>query len=281
MESRQLLAGAKPPHIEYERLKNWYNLSPLSNVGNSIVDTYTLEERLNTRMKSGVSFYDFLREFDRYVLKKGIQHLYDQLPNKHHIVRARHAYKLYFGNPTIFRPITTIHVLHQLPECKTLLDPTMGWGGRAVGASIVGLRKYIGIDLNQNLLNPYSKLVEFLRERSNTEYQLMFRDCLEVDYLALEYDGILTSYPYYNIERYSHYKQYNTKREMNEGFYKPLTTKIYEGLKVGGFMALNVSPEIYEYIRTFMGDCILEIPILCRNRTTKYREYVYVWFKPM
>lgn len=285
MENKQIvgeLLHGVTPEAEYERLRDWHNLKPLSNAGNRVVDYFTLEERLNTRMKSNLSFYDFLRDFDTYITKEGIRRLYDQNPEHHHVIRARNAYKLYFGNPTIFKPLLTIRILNQLPECKTgLLDPTMGWGGRAVGTSILNIPKYIGIDSNHNLEEPYKRLVEFLRERSNTEYQLIFRDCLEVEYSTLEYDAIVTSYPYYNIERYSHYKQYNSKRKMNEGFFKPLTTRIYDGLKAGGYMALNVNPEIYDFIKTFMGQCCLEIPIICRNRNTKYRESVYVWFKPL
>jgi hypothetical protein len=66
---------------------------------------------------------------------------------------------------------------------------------------------------------------------------------------------------------------------MNEEFYKKLTERIYDGLQNNGFMALNVSPEIYNFIRSFMGECDRQIPLECRNRNATYREYIYVWLK--
>lgn len=265
---------------DYNKLREWKLQPTFGNVGNLIVDYFTLEERLNTRMKSKLSFYEFLENIDAWKSNASIERFYNEKPNNSHVKRARNAYKIYFGNPTIFKPLVFIRLINELPPIKHgLLDPTMGWGGRAVGASIVNIPKYIGIDSNQNLLNPYNNLVKYLGERSNTKYELYFQDALTINYNELLYDGILTSYPYYNIEKYSYYNQCKTKAEMNTQFYKPLTNRIYEGLQRGGYMALNVSPEIYKYIQTFMGDCHIQLPLVARNRNATYKEFVYVWVK--
>jgi len=266
--------------IDYERLKEWRTISPLSNVGNLVCDWYTLVERLNTRMKSNISFYDFLYNFEsRYLTKVGVARLYDMRPNNSHIQRVKYAYNLYCGNPTVFKPIQTLGILDLLPCNVACLDPTMGWGGRAVGACVYGIPEYIGIDSNTNLREPYSRLCEFLGSRSNTKIKTLFMNALAVDYSELKYDLVITSYPYYNIERYSNYTTYRTKTEMNETFYKPLTLEIYKHLMVGGHLALNVSPEIYQYIRSFMGEPFMIQPLLARNRNAVYKESIYIWKK--
>jgi hypothetical protein len=155
----------------------------------------------------------------------------------------------------------------------------MGWGGRLVGCAVYGIPEYIGIDSNTDLLEPYSRLSGFLGERSQTKIRMMFQDALTVDYSQLKYDLVVTSYPYYNIERYSNYKTYRTKKEMNEGFYKPLTLELFKNLLPEGHMVLNVSPEIYDYIRTVIGDAHIVRPLLAHNRNKTYTESIYIWRK--
>lgn len=266
--------------IDYEKLKEWRTLSPLSNVGNLVVDWYTLGERLNTKMKSNISFYEFLENFESIFLPKaGVARLYNLRTHHTHIQRCKYAYNLYCGNPTAFKPITTLNILDYL-QCKVAcLDPCSGWGGRLVGACVYGIPEYIGIDSNTNLREGYSRLTSFLGERSQTKITTLFMDALAVDYTEFKYDLVMTSYPYYNIERYGNYKTYRTKKQMNEEFYKPLTLEIYKNLLPEGHLVLNVSPEIYEYIRSFMGDAHMIHPLICRNRNTTYRESIYIWRK--
>jgi len=266
--------------IDYEKLKEWRTATPLSNVGNLVCDWHTLGERLNTRMKSNISFYEFLENFEsRFLPKAGVARLYNIRTQDTHIRRVKYAYNLYCGNPTVFRPIIALNILDYLPCRVACLDSCSGWGGRLVGACVYGIPEYIGIDSNVNLVEPYSRLTSFLGSRSQTKIRMMFQDALTVDYSQLKYDLIMTSYPYYNIERYSNYTTYRTKKQMNETFYKPLTLEIYKNLMVGGHMALNVSPEIYEYIRSFMGDANMVHPLLARNRNSTYRESIYIWNK--
>jgi hypothetical protein len=270
--------------VDYHRLETeWRTLSPFSNVGNLCVDWFTLGERLNTRMKSDISFYSFLQNFEsKWKHKAGIQRLYNERPANSHIRRCRHAYKKYLGNPTIFKPLNTLAFLDILPCKIAMLDPTMGWGGRLIGACVFGIPHYIGIDSNVNLEIPYSRLCNFLDLRSDTQITTMFQNALDIDYTKLQYDLVLTSLPYYNIERYSGYTQYRTKREMNESFYKPLINRIFGSLSPDGNLALNINDEIYKYIRSFMGDCYLKIPFPARydkQYSRNYMEYLYVWRK--
>ena len=86
---------------------------------------------------------------------------------------------------------------------KSVLDFTMGWGGRLVGACALDVPNYIGIDSNKQLKEPYQRMVKLLNKLgTNTKINLMFKDALKVDYSKLDYDCVLTSPPYYNVEVY-------------------------------------------------------------------------------
>ena len=165
------------------------------------------------------------------------------------------------------------------PKC--VLDPTAGWGNRLCSCSILDI-PYIGIDSNENLLEPYEKMILFFSKFSNTNTKNTFvnTDCLMVDYSQLEYDMVLTSLPYYNIEIYNNNRIYKTKKEFNENFYIPLITKTYKFLKNNGVYALNIPKEIYENsCVAVLGHCDEKIPLIKRGRNNKYTEFIYIWQK--
>jgi hypothetical protein len=45
-------------------------------------------------------------------------------------------------------------------------------------------------------------MVKLLKPHTDTRVKLMFKSALDVDYSKLEYDMVLTSPPYYDIEVY-------------------------------------------------------------------------------
>ena len=52
---------------------NMADLSPLSRVGNNIVDYFTFKQRLETRGKYNVNFYEFVANIETFKKKKFIQ----------------------------------------------------------------------------------------------------------------------------------------------------------------------------------------------------------------
>ena len=89
--------------------------------------------------------------------------------------------------------------VYSMFQPKSILDFTCGWGGRLIGAVALNIPKYTGIDLNEDLRNPYKKMIKFFK-MNRIEIKMIF--ALEVDYSRLEYDLVLTSPPYYNTEIY-------------------------------------------------------------------------------
>ena len=164
---------------------------------------------------------------------------------------------------------------------KIILDMTMGWGGRLIGACALDIYKYIGIDNNLKLIEPYKKLEKILKPYTKTKIELYFGDALLFDYNKHEYDLVLTSPPYYNIEIYTNQEK-RTKEEWNNNFYTPLFIKSFNGLKKGGYYCLNIPFEVYENVALkILGEPFEKIlmPKNKRSLEEKYKEYIYIWKK--
>jgi tRNA1(Val) A37 N6-methylase TrmN6 len=165
------------------------------------------------------------------------------------------------------------------PKC--ILDFCAGWGGAAVAASALNIEKYIGIEINTNLRQPYEKLMEYLHnKKSSTNIEMIFDNALNVDYNKFNYDFVFTSPPYYFIQKYENNVEYDTKREMDEKFYIPLFTITYNGLQKNGYYIINVCKEVYENVLIkLFGEAHEIYPYKKSKRQNDYNEIVYVWQK--
>jgi len=260
--------------------------------GNDVVDKFTLIERLNTKGHVGIDFYTFW--YNRAYFSK-IGYVKNMLEYYHsrdiaEIRKWKYIFNLYFSSISIFRPVMSMEIYCKYPPKIAILDPTMGWGGRLIGACALNLPKYIGIDANQYLSEPYKKMMDFVADKTETKIEVFFQDALTIDYSKLNYDMVFTSPPYYNIEVYrsssttSTSTSYKEKEEWNSGFYKPLFQKTWENMQTPGYYCLNIPSEIYE-------DCCVPIlgkytqRILLKKQTrkksaaNKYSEYIYIWEK--
>jgi len=297
---------------EYQLLKNIgpnaVNESNRCRIGNDIVDYFTFQERLNTRGKYGLSYYDFLANMksvdpeNPLKKKKFIQTMlkyYQDVKNKN---QTKNEYKVYkevynicISAINIFRPLMAMEIYTRFkPTC--VLDFTCGWGGRLLGACVLNVPHYIGIDSNQYLIQSYNSFTQFLKEQgAKTDIQLFFKDALSFDYSTLKYDMVFTSPPYYDLEIYSYQpkmqdgekneknekkKKNSFKNAMNENFYKPLFEKTYEHLQPGGVYTLNVNQEIYESVcLPLWGEANEKIPLKKSKRQNNYSEYIYIFKK--
>lgn len=252
-------------------------------LGNNIVNYFTLEERLHTKGKAGISFIEFWDNIETYKAKPYILSMfeyyertgtYKNQPEK----IAKGVFNLYFGAINIFKPITTMNILEHFPIPHTLLDPCAGWGGRLIGASLKGVPKYVGIDTNTNLIKPYEKMKVFLSENSPIEIEMYFCDATTFDYSGVKYDMVLTSPPYEAKEIYSGMVEY---MDWYKGLYEPLFRRSWEGLEAGGIYILNIPQKIYAYAVKVLGEAQHTIPFMKYSRNNSYRESFYVWRKPL
>ena len=256
--------------------------------GNHVVDAFTFTERLNTVGKKGVSFYDLWANRENYLDKNYVKKFIE--------FEAKHTkrppekvwynlFRFYFSSINCFRPLVAMeYYCKYSPKC--LLDMTAGWGGRLVGACALNVPKYIGIDNNPALKDPYRKMVEFLAPHTKTKMDIRIENALTVDYSTLTYDMVFTSPPYYNIETYGHKTSfvYDTKAKWDSDFYIPLFTATHKHLAKGGHYCLNISAEIFERVcMPLFGKPDNKFPLKKGDRQSsksrKYTEYVYVWVK--
>jgi len=274
-------------------------------IGNITVDTFTFAARLNTKSKLHVTFYDIWQ--NRKAIAKQYKYIRSAIAysrnrkTKSELLLWKNIFNMYYGAITIFKPIIAMY-MYCIYKPSCVLDFTMGWGGRMVGACAINVKEYIGIDSNLELKEPYKKMTEFMHNKSTTKCTFMFQDALTVDYDSLHYDMVLTSPPYYNTEVYGPNKT-NTKREKqgkqekqekqekwskhdwNESFYIPLIKATFRGLLRGGYYCLNVPVGLYESVCVpILGQADTAIPMSIVKRLhnyheNPYQEFIYVWHK--
>ena len=272
---------------DYEHMKD-LDLKKVTNetrIGNKFIDYFTFLQRLETVSKKGMNYFDFLQDTE-YHKKKYIKRLLDYQKGEDKQVALYRVFKLHCGSIGLFKPLNAMDVFHRF-QPRSVLDFCMGWGGRVVGACALDVPNFIGIDLNKSLKDPCTKMAKLLKRiGSKTKIKLMFKDALKVDYSKLDYDMVLTSPPYYNVEIYEG-TTVRTEEEWDQEFYIPLFTETYKHLKKEGHYALNVPQKIYENVcLDLFGSAKIKIPLKKKarpkNKLTKkdYSEYIYVWIKP-
>ena len=281
------IAGAT---LDFSNLKNIglnaKNISARSRIGNNVVDYFTFKERLHTRGKYDINFFEFVENIEEFKKKKFICNMlyyYDKVKNKNktknEYIVLKEVYNICISAINIFRPIFSMEIYEKY-KSECVLDFCAGWGGRLVCACALNLKKYTGIDINTSLKVPYDNMQQFMKDVSTTEIQMIFNDALNVDYSTIDYDTAFTSTPYYFLEKYENNIDYATKKEMNEKFYKPLFEKTYMHLKPGGYYVLNINKEIYEYVCVpLFGPAHEAFSLKKSKRQNDYTEYVYVWNK--
>lgn len=264
---------------------NMSDVKPRNRFGANFVDFFTMSRRLATVGKEGISFYDFWSQKGEYQKKHYIQNIIESYKkrgsNQNEIQIFWRIFNLYFGAINIFKPVIAMNV-YCMYKPKCVLDMTMGWGGRLVGCAALDIPKYIGIDLNAKLKQPYADMVTALKPHTKTKFDLRFQDALTVDYSGLDYDLVLTSPPYYDTEQYEG-QPIMDKATWDADFYEPLFKLTWKHLKRGGHYCLNIPIQVYERVASkVLGKAheMLPMPKGPRTANEKYREYIYVWTKP-
>jgi tRNA1(Val) A37 N6-methylase TrmN6 len=136
------------------------------------------------------------------------------------------------------------------------------------------------VEINNALKEPYEKMVDYLKTKATTKIDIIFDDAINVDYTFLNYDTVFASPPYYFIEKYENNVKYESKKEMDEKFYKPIFEKTYNGLQKGGHYIINICKEIYENVlKDLLGEANEIFSLKKSKRQNDYTEMVYVWIK--
>ena len=261
-------------------------ISERSKVGNDIVDYFTFLQRLETKGKYDINYFEFLVNLDTFREKKFIQTMlkyYEDVKNKnktkHEYKVLKEVYNICISAINIMRPLNCMEIYTRF-NAKRVLNFCAGWGGSAVAAAALNLEAYYGIEVNNDLKEPYDDMVTYLRTKSNTEFSIHICDGVDFDYSSIDYDTIFASPPYYFIEKYANNIGYKSKKEMDEKFYNPIFSKSYNGLKKGGHFIINVCKEVYDNVlKNLLGEAHIIFPLKKSKRQNNYTEMVYVWHK--
>jgi len=266
--------------------KDAATISPRSRIGNNVVDYYTFLQRLETKGKYDVSFYEFVQNIEEFKKKNFIQTMlkyYKDVKNKNNTkndyIVLKEVYNICISAINIMRPLNCMEIYTKY-DAKRVLNFCAGWGGSAVAAAALQLDAYYGVDVNTDLSEPYQRMVPYLKTKSGTFFNVKFCDALEVEYDDYVYDTVFSSPPYYFIEKYANNVKYGSKKEMDAKFYKPLFTKTYNGLQEGGHYIINICNEVYENVlKGLLGEAREVFPLKKSKRQNNYTEMVYVWKK--
>ena len=276
---------------DYEMLKNMVTAVEFNErcrVGNNVVDFFTFRERLETRGKYNINFYEFISNIEEFKKKKFIQTMltyYETTKNakglKNEYIVLKEVYNICISAINIFRPLVAVEVYQRFKPTR-ILDFSAGWGGRALGAAVCNTA-YFGLDINAGLHNAYNKMSAFLNSNSSDKLiNMVIADAVSFDYSTISpgYDMVFSSPPYYFIEKYSHNKNYTSKDEMDQHFYIPVFSNTFKHLLPGGHFVLNVNKEIYERVcLSLFGPAEQTMNCKKSKRQNNYREMIYIWKK--
>jgi hypothetical protein len=200
------------------------------------------------------------------------------------------AYRINTGSIVMFKAITAKY-LYKKYRAKKVLDPTAGWGGRMLGAWSLGI-DYVGIDTNTEMKPAYDGMIDYLEnfnfvdnplfeEKSPSHLEMIWDSCLAVDFTKIDYDFVLTSPPYINMELYRKMKPWENDQAFYCDFFIPLWAKCIDNIKKGGHVCFNISPKMYDdAIKHGLPECDAEEDLLQQlgqAKGKKKQDKIYIW----
>lgn len=129
----------------------------------------------------------------------------------------------------------------------SVLDPTSGWGERAIATFAAGGVKYRGWDTNPDLHPIYAKqktsMEDILEKPIDCEIKYgPFEDDSELfdTIYSSAFDGCYTSPPFLFLENYTgdetSTSRYDTVKKWIDGFFLPMLKSCYKGIRAGGYL---------------------------------------------
>jgi hypothetical protein len=136
--------------------------------------------------------------------------------------------------------------------------------------------KYTGIDTNINLKPAYDEMIQDLNDPN---LRMIYDDCLNVDFSNIDYDFVLTSPPYINLEVYENMKPFESDKLFYTKFLIPLLEKCLTHIKNNGWVCFNISPKMYDALLKYgFRPADEEHDLLQQKRLGKDKQdKIYCW----
>jgi len=262
--------------------------------GNPFLYHFQFKNLLKCRRQDGKTIYDIAQDPDAWAK------LIDSTKKRNRGGRTAagnvfECFRINLGSVVMFKA-TTAKYLYKKYKAKSVLDPTAGWGGRMLGAWSLGI-DYTGCDTNIEMTQDYDNMIAFLNAETGFDNALFAVDngaklnmiwdsCLNVDFSKLDYDFVLTSPPYVNLELYEHMTPWETDQAFYELFFIPLWQKCVDNIKKGGHVCFNISPKMYaDALKFGLTPCDSEEDLLQQmgqkantlKAGKKKQDKIYIW----
>ena len=270
---KRLSAGERAK--EYAKLKAWD--SPTINrswIGNAILYHYQMDVLCRTSREGHKSLWE---KMATPVLYDRLWQVVEKMGRTGTIANRVFEANRLNGCVAFFKP-TTAKWLYKKYGATKVLDPTAGWGGRMLGAWALGI-EYTGIDTNMLLKPGYD---DMMAEMGDPRLRMIWQSCLEVDFSAIDYDFVLTSPPYINLEQYAHMPAFESKAAFYREFLIPLISRCLAHIRPGGRVCINISPKMYdELIDAGFMPCHEDVPFVQQKKLGRdMGDRVYIWRRP-
>jgi hypothetical protein len=204
----------------------------------SLSDMFNEENRMMCKFFSSVS--DPLSYFNNNTKK-----LAELTLQKYKVINMDNLDKIIFESIkgcSSFKPINLKFIIEKF-NCKSVLDPSSGWGDRLIAAMACGVR-YVGVDPNYLLHPKYKEMIDFFMPAAKRKKYTMIEGKIQDVKLPNEkFDLVFTSPPYFKIEQYSNNGRVDDDNENTwfDNFMIPMIKKTYAKLKYGGYMVLVIN----------------------------------------
>lgn len=259
---------------EYKKLEKVKD-KPNGFYGNKIIYSLFLKEMIETRRdkKNYKTIEDMFSNEDDKKKLIDLALKVNRRPKLTYIepVDIYEAHRLCYGSINTFKACQVKSIIDRFGGSH-LLDPTAGWGGRLLGTISSGL-EYTGIDTNTNLRDGYEKMIDICGGGN-----MIWESCLDVDFSEIDYDLVLTSPPYINLEKYNNMTLFSSDEIYYKEFLIPLIDRLRSNIKRNGKVCINISDYMYKDYLKYGGTPCKQCEDLNQQMGgKKNKELIYIW----
>ena len=259
---------------EFDADENVYKLC-----GNKIIYHHQFEILVRTPARHGKTFHEFMTDdtLRKQLLCETIKRMTgSDLGRK---ITPSVIFRVFSANKncvSIFKPSTAKYI-YKYYGAKHVLDFTAGWGGRMLGAYSLGI-SYTGIDSNINMKPEYDIMMTKLNKDN---LKMLWDNCLNIDLSLYDFDLVLTSPPYINLEKYEHMTPFDSDDMYYKEFLIIMLDRCLEHIKQNGWVCINISIPMYDKLTKKYGyrECDEKhiLPNSKNQQNLKKCEYIYCW----
>lgn len=262
---------------------------------NKLVDYFSYKPRMQCKRKGLQSPEEYFEQNKQKVNENAIRlqqrNLYKNLPLEYWIIES--LYDLARKNECSTFKISLTKFIYTFFRTQYALDPSAGWGDRALGAASAGVPVYIGVDPSTKMADVYPKIIEFIKSKGLQSYAIYSMSFLDVNYPPETFDTVFTSPPFYDYEVYDVQEAEKQSifgspsiQQWLDTFMFPYLEKAWSFLKISGILALYITDipgtqymtNIYTYITDLLqGEYNGVFAVVDKSETHVYP--IWVWKK--